>query len=353
MIKKNVWLFNFSSSYSGGGLRRLIETSKWFDENEGGIFIVHSQAFQYIKAFTKKNVYFEIVPNKVKRLFNDGYYLREILETIGTPEVYFSYGIPIFYRIGKVNWFHVSNALSLKTKDIHLPFLKRLQMILLKRRIIDAIKFTQIISTESEYSLNLLRRLNKDNNQRLFSAILPNGFDKNELINVSKNTGNESYAITVGTYKYKQLDKAFRIYHQLKSVNSNLKKFIVIGDKKDLSLKLTKNDEVVVDSCEDRKQLLGLLSNAEYYISASQIENSSIAALEGMILSKNIVVSDIPPHREMLTNINFKEIIEDNSRSKFLMASYEPGKNELGGLFAWNEATQKLYDTFKEYGESL
>ena len=38
VLEKVLWLFNFSASFTGGGLMRLIETARWFDQNEGGNF---------------------------------------------------------------------------------------------------------------------------------------------------------------------------------------------------------------------------------------------------------------------------------------------------------------------------
>jgi len=70
MKEKLDWLFNFSSSSSGGGLIRLIETAEWFDQNSGGKFIVNEQAFKNVKTFSKKNKYFLASLSRYKRLSN-------------------------------------------------------------------------------------------------------------------------------------------------------------------------------------------------------------------------------------------------------------------------------------------
>ena len=44
------FLFNFSSSYSGGGLKRLLAFSEWFNKNGGANFIVHDN---YLKRHEK------------------------------------------------------------------------------------------------------------------------------------------------------------------------------------------------------------------------------------------------------------------------------------------------------------
>ena len=143
MKKKLVWLFNFSSSWVGGGLIRTLETVKWFDNNMGAYFIINDRIKNEISKHSKNNKYFFISDNKVKRLFSDGYYMPKIIAAIGKPDIYFSYGIPVFNDIAKINWFHISNALTLKTQKISLPLKTRIQMLILKKRIIKSIKYTQ------------------------------------------------------------------------------------------------------------------------------------------------------------------------------------------------------------------
>ena len=55
MNKKLVWLFNFSSSWVGGGLIRTIETVKWFDDNMGAYFIVNTRIKGKISKYNKTN----------------------------------------------------------------------------------------------------------------------------------------------------------------------------------------------------------------------------------------------------------------------------------------------------------
>jgi len=354
MSEKNSWLFNFSSYYDGGGLRRLIETARWFDQNEGGNFIVNEKAFKAVKTFSNKNVYFLVSPTRLERFFNDGSYLKDILQNMTTPDVYFSYGIPIPFNIGKENWFHISNATSLTTDKINLPLKRKIEMMLLKQRIIKSLRFVQIISGESEYSLNLLRKNDNIESKDFYFHILPNGYNTVEVERViEKVTTKECYAITVGTYRYKQLTLAFNVFQFLKKINPKLEKFIIIGNKKDVPRKLLKSHIVEVDRYAkrgDRQKLIQLLSNAEYYISASQIENSSIAALEGLILSGKVILSDIPSHREMLINNNYEEIFEENSKSRFLMARYE-NANKIKEKYSWNQVIPILYEILEKYRE--
>ena len=351
--EKKSWLFNFASSYSGGGLRRLIETARFFEKNGGATFIINKKTEKLVREYSDNNVFFPVAPNKIFRLFKDGYYLEKILREVEKTDVYFSYGLPIFFDVSTINWFHVSNALSLNTQGIYLPILKKLEMEILKNRILKSLRDTNIISAESEYTLGLVREGAKSFNYDIYGSILPNGFDKEEFINIDQPSEYQDlYSITVGSYQYKRLELAFDIHQLLKNKEPRLKNFYVIGNKSDVPSKLLSNEEVIVEDIKDRKKLINLIAGAEYYISASQIENSSIAALEGLLLAKNTVISDIPSHHEMLSSIGFSEIIEPKSMVKFLMTEGND-PDRLNTFYTWDQATQKLNEILGKYSLSL
>jgi hypothetical protein len=346
---KTKWLMNFSSSYIGGGSKRLIETAKCFDKSNGGHFIIHQKSYNLVKEYSHNNVFYVVNPNRIRRLFNDGHYLKNILNITGTPEIYFSYGIPVFYKIGKINWFHISNALSLTTNKIDITPIQRLKMILLKHRILNSLDNVRIISGESEFSLNLLKSVSKNKFESTFFNVLPNGFNPCENKNIVRKVKEEEhYAITIGTLKYKKLSVAFNLFRFLQKKDAKLKKFYIIGNKHDLPNEIKYNENVVVDVGSNREDLIHLLSNAEYYISASQIENSSIAALEGLIFSKYVVLSDIPPHREMLKDIDFEELYIDGMNDLFLVANFE--SNFIPpNIHSWEQATFKFHEILKNF----
>ena len=297
--------------------------------------------------FDKKNIFFFIKENKLMRVINDGYYISKIIDQIGQPEVYFSYGIPVFYKIGKINWFHISNSLSLKTRDIILPFFKRVQMLVLKKRIIRSMKITDISTGESEFSINLLKDENKKNILSCFYRVLPNGFDISILDNIINKNRQEhdKYAITIGTFTYKRIDLAVRLFHQIRKKN-NLKKFIVIGEINGLSKSILNDNLVEFRSNISREELFYLLYNSEFYISASQIENSSIAALEALLLSKNIILSNIPSHNEMLRNLKTKNIILQNSNHKFKLLKKI---NLKFNVASWSDVCESLFMIIDDY----
>ncbi|MBT4950743.1 MAG: glycosyltransferase [Pelagibacteraceae bacterium] len=348
MNRELVWLFNFSSSWVGGGLIRTIETVKWFDNNMGAYFILNDRIKDKISKYNN-NKYFFVSDNKMKRLFSDGYYIPKIIAEIGRPDIYFSYGIPVFNDIAKINWFHISNALTLKTENISLPLKTRLQMLILKRRIIKSIKYTHIATGESEFSVNLLKEQVNKRNLKCHFDVLPNGYYINplkEIVNKKREVLSK-YAVTIGTYKYKKIKVAIELFHQIKEAN-NLKKFIIVGRTNNIPKSVINDKFVEIKPSLSRKNLLSLLYSAEYYISASQIENSSNAVLEALLLSKNIILSDIPSHNEMLRNFKTKKIILNNLKFNAL----ENINNNKIDAISWIEVSKKLFDIINDFKQS-
>jgi hypothetical protein len=349
MNKKLVWLFNFSSSWVGGGLIRTIETVKWFDNNMGAYFIINYRIKNEISKYNKNNKYFFVSDNKIKRLFSDGYYIPKIIDEIGRPDVYFSYGIPVFNDIAKINWFHISNALALKTDKISLPLKTRIQMLILKKRIMKSIKYTHIVTGESEFSINLLKQEASKRNFNCHYDVLPNGYDFTfikEIINKKRDLL-VKYAVTVGTYKYKKIKLALELFRQIKEANS-LKKFIIVGSANNIPRSVRDDKFVEILPSISRENLLNLLYNAEYYISTSQIENSSNAVLEALLLSKNIILSNIPSHNEMLKNLKTKTITLNNIEFNTLK---NIDNNKIEAI-SWVEVSKKMFDIINNFKQN-
>tara|TARA_B100001059_G_C17825125_1_gene580872 strand:- start:28 stop:1086 length:1059 start_codon:yes stop_codon:yes gene_type:complete len=348
MNKKHKWLFNFSSSTVGGGLIRILETIKWFDSNNGSYFIVNYRIKDLVSKYNKNNKYFFVSDNKFKRLLSDGYYIPRIIDEIGIPDVYFSYGIPVFKEIGRINWFHISNALTLKTDKISLPLKTLIQMMILKKRIIKSMRYTDIATGESEFSINLLKQEAGKRNFKCHYDVLPNGYNIKsikEIVN-KKRELLLKYAVSIGTYKYKKIEIALELFHHIKEAN-NLKKFIIVGSASNIPRSVINDKFVEIVPSMSRENLLNLLYNAEYYISTSQIENSSNAVLEALLLSKNIILSNIPSHNEMLRNFKTKTITLNNTEFHSLKNIY----NKIEAI-SWVEVFKKMFDIINNFKQS-
>ncbi len=306
---KNKFLFNFAVSRYGAGFKRLHAHAKWFNENGGAWFIIHSQSTFLVKEFPN-NRFFLVNQQRYKRIFNDCEYLDAIREDVGQPEFYYSYGIPIYSRFGKINWFHLSNALPLGTQGIPLPFFDRLKLNFLGWRIKQNFQNADIISAESSSSLKLFDAKHAG---KLFVSG-NGGDDELDCLQNGEVQTKDDIATVIGTYKYKSLNDSYLIFEMLRKENDRLR-LMIIGDERPIPTNLRNNKNVIIRGVLPREDVMKVLRKSKYYISTTYIENSYNAASEGIFIADESFISDIGPHRELLENIPFERIsISDMTR---------------------------------------
>jgi hypothetical protein len=123
-------------------------------------FIIHPNC-EFLKKEFPNNKYFIVFQTRLERLYKDCEYLSKINKEVNKPDLYYSYGIPIYYEFGKINWFHISNILPLNSKDMGLSLFDRnIRIRLLRWKIIKNYNNADIISAESLNSLSMIKNLN-------------------------------------------------------------------------------------------------------------------------------------------------------------------------------------------------
>lgn len=340
MKTENRYVFNFAVSYSGGGLKRLYEYAKWFHGNGGSCFIVHPNCDYLVSEFPN-NKYFIVHQTRWQRLFSDCAYLEKIRLEFGEPDLYYSYGIPIYARFGKINWFHLSNVLPLALQNVPMKVFDWLKLaylgLLFKKNFSNA----DVISAESKYSIAVIDREHCD---KLFVSV--NGGD-DELTRIGSNTSaaKGNFATVVGTYKYKSVEHALLVFDMLKRANPKLK-LQVIGSHVTLPATLARRDDVLVMGLLKRSEVINCLRDSKYYISMTHIENSYNAASEGIFLADESYISDIGPHRELLDGINFRSMELPSVGRTMLHVT----RDEISGhnLKSWNDVITEMILRFKE-----
>jgi glycosyltransferase involved in cell wall biosynthesis len=302
MIIKNRMLFNFAASYSGGGLKRLYEYSRCFNGNGGAHFIIHSKCENLMREFAN-NRFFMVKQSTVDRVLNDCGYLGSVVGQIGKPDLYYSYGIPVYRRIGLVNWFHLSNVLPLNHRDIPVSPLDFVRLEYLGRRIIRNLPNADVISAESNYSLGLI-----DGNRYRNLFVSVNGSD-DELEHLGQATAEvrEKVATVVGTGTHKGMEETLRVFDSLREKMGGLR-LSVIGDPRYVPKKAALDGNVTIHGVLPRSEVIRRLRSSEFYISTTLIENSYNAASEGAFLANESYVSDIGPHRELFANTQFDQV---------------------------------------------
>jgi glycosyltransferase involved in cell wall biosynthesis len=340
MKTENRFLFNFAVSYSGGGHKRLYEYAKWFNGNGGAWFVVHPSC-EYLVTEFPNNRCFVVSQTRWQRLFNDCGYLGAIKQELGQPDLYYSYGIPIYARFGKVNWFHLSNVLPLAPKNVPITLYDRLKLCYLGRRIRKNFSNADVISAESKYSLGVI---GNEHGNKLFLSV--NGGD-DELAQIASNTvsAKGDFATVVGTYKYKAVDHAVLVFEMLKKARPRLK-LRVIGSEATLPATLRRREDVLVLGLLKRSEVVDFLRESKYYISMTYIENSYNAASEGIFLADESYVSDIGPHQELLESTKFRKMEVPGIDRMMLHVK----RDEVLGrtLKAWNDVISEMILRFEE-----
>lgn len=331
---RNKYLFNFAVTHTGAGFKRLYAYVKWFNEIGGAWFIIHSNCESLIKEFPN-NHFFPVTQKRYRRIFNDCEYLEAIKKEIGKPEFYYSYGIPIYSRFGKINWFHLSNALPLGTKGIPLPLFDRFKLNFLGWRIRQNLDNADIISAESNTSLKLF-------DARHAEKLFVSGNGSDDELNCLQNqemSPKEDIATVLGTYRYKALNDSYHVFEMLRKNNDKLK-LMIIGDDRPIPSDLRRNKNVIVRGMLPREDVMKALQKSKYYISTTYIENSFNAASEGIFLAGESYISDIGPHRELLENLSFECISIDNMTRSILHVKRQ-GISEVN-LKTWNTIIQEM-----------
>jgi glycosyltransferase involved in cell wall biosynthesis len=335
------FLFNFSSSYTGGGLKRLMAYSNWFNEHGGSSFIVNDRLHGIDKQFSV-NKYFFIKQNNLSRAINYSSKIKNVIAVIGDIDLYYSYGIPLPYKAGRVNWFHLSNVLPLTQEEVLLPLKRRLEMRLLGFLINRCLKYADVISAESDASIRLFDKIFS---KKLFVSV--NGSD-DEIsaykygVGVGANKKVEDIAVAVGTYYYKCIDDVAKVYYSLLKSNQSLR-LIIIGEKKYIPPYILKDSRVVAKGVISQSEVCDWMRRAKYYITSTIIENSYNAASEGAFLALESFISDIGPHRELLKGvINFERL--DNLGTRVAVLHTKSADLNPKNLKSWDQVIREMID---------
>jgi glycosyltransferase involved in cell wall biosynthesis len=290
----NRFFLNFAASYSGGGYKRLQAYADWFNRHGGAWFAIHPLCRPLMEQFPN-NRYFPIARSRLTRLIDDWSYLREIGTSIGRPDLYYSYGIPLYVPFGRINWFHVSNVLPLSTAGIPLSWPDRCKFHLLGRRIRHGFALADIISAESRSSLRLI-----DPRACPKMLVSVNGSDDElQSMRESNTRPKENIAVVLGTYRYKALEESWHVFRLLRSANPGLR-LVIIGNDHSIPRALQRDRDVDIRGELPRAAVNECLRRCRFYISTTHTENSYNAASEAIFLADESYISDIGPHRELI-----------------------------------------------------
>jgi glycosyltransferase involved in cell wall biosynthesis len=294
-------LFNFSSSYSGGGLKRLEEFSKWFSTNGGASFLINELSKDIIDKYPNNSYYVPKI-SLLSRLLNKEDYFDSFQLKEKNFDLYYSYGIPITQQIATQNLLHISNVLPFMKGNFGHNLTNRLKFRLLRHYFLKSLSITDILSAESEFSISLF-----ENNFKKPTIVSKNGSDEEiELfLNRKKSIDYANYVVVLGAHKHKNIEDSYQLFQDLYLNNSDLR-LKIIGDPSHIPEYILKDAVVEILGVMKRDAIMDLLLNAKFYISTTLLENSYNAASEAIFLAEESYISAIGPHFELLQNLPYE-----------------------------------------------
>ncbi|PIP92426.1 MAG: hypothetical protein COW00_00865 [Bdellovibrio sp. CG12_big_fil_rev_8_21_14_0_65_39_13] len=334
-------LFNFSSSYVGGGFKRLKAYLNWYNENHlqyKSIFIINKRIAYLELQFPNVTIY-TVNPSKFARFFCDDYYLNRILKNHNAIDVYFAYGFPVYRRLAKLNWFHLSNLLPLKTELTCKTSFERLKMKLLAHRIKRSLPKIDIFSAESPSSIKISIDSWADTTIPE-KYCLENGIDEYLMESDTDPCLKAQYAISIGTKYYKRIDKVIEIFKVLNSSYSELE-FKIIGPS--LGQNKFNRYGLDIEFIDNLPQLAvySILRQTKFFVSASSVENSPNSLLEAILLAEKCIISDIPAHRDLLKRLGVDKINKLKIGNEFFLEIQKVNVSLLKNSLSWDHIIKK------------
>jgi glycosyltransferase involved in cell wall biosynthesis len=334
------YLFNFSSSYFGGGLKRILAYLRWFNERGGACFVLNHRLKGIEKTFPA-NRYCFLRQHPISKVLNYSRKFNLFVSEIEKINFYYSYGIPLVRNLGRINWIHIANVLPFVNSRQYVSLKRSLELQLLGFLINKSTKYADIVSAESQSSLNLL-----DTSHQAKLVVSVNGSDEEIAAYDKKNTSQtENVAVAVGTCQYKSIDDVYTIYLHLRQSNPDLC-LVIAGIKEDVPAYIQKDNQVILRGVLSQLQVCDLLKNAKYYITATLIENSYNAASEGIFLARESFVSDIGPHRELLKNLKHQVISNLGTQIGSLYIKQED--LNVNNLKSWDQVISEMVNITQE-----
>jgi glycosyltransferase involved in cell wall biosynthesis len=123
--------------------------------------------------------------------------------------------------------------------------------------------------------------------------------DELALLASTRPAVNVTVATAVGTYRYKALDDAVRVFDMLRA-QGVVREFHIFGNPDWVPRSVRRAAHVHVRGNLPRADLIEWLRGSRLYLSTTRIENSYNAASEGVFSAEESYLSDIGPHRELL-----------------------------------------------------
>jgi glycosyltransferase involved in cell wall biosynthesis len=300
MIPKADLVFDFSSSARGGSLRRLNAYVDYFSGHPLATHFYINDAVAHKHEIAAKVSTSFVAKSGLAKLTLGAEHLAgpdTRSRWADRPAWGFSYGIPVRAGFAKQHWLHLSNVLPFSYGQCSLSWRLRMKSIAQLQQYRYCAGNIDVMSGESNFTLERASAALGWSGQ---TVLLRNGYTPFTTAPAAgASMPEQRYALAVGTEDYKRMDLTYEVYRALKD-ELRLATLVIIGLASGIPGNVRQAHDVVCETGLSHDALVSRYRRASYFISTSEVENSSLAVLEGLTLTGNAILSDIPSHREML-----------------------------------------------------
>lgn len=170
-------------------------------------------------------------------------------------------------------------------------------------------KFTLCIACSKSVHDNLIETFNLKNISYIENGIDPIIFkptnEKEHLRKKYNISMDKKVWISVGNINYRK-NTTFLINYWKKSINKDI--LLIIGDGplyQECKNSTKEYSNILMLGKKEPSIIIELLQTSDYYISASKAEGLPMAAIEALSCGLPVILSDIPPHQELLNKSKY------------------------------------------------
>jgi glycosyltransferase involved in cell wall biosynthesis len=160
------------------------------------------------------------------------------------------------------------------------------------------------------------------------ARVIPNGVDVARIARASGRDGSPGDTrfclVTVG--RLIEAKNTLATVQVLEALDRGSSRLVIIGDGPERAAlehavqRAGLVDEVTFAGALDRDAVYGTLMTADLFVSASRVEGLPVSVLEAMAAGLPLVLSDIPPHREVTDGCDGVQLIDPDDTPSFAQA---------------------------------
>ena len=183
------------------------------------------------------------------------------------------------------------------------------------------------------------------------TAVVQNCVDLERIDRIAKiDRANHNEYFTISTVGLIEIKNPFTVLEAFHQAGNPDNKLFFLGEgilRPSLTQKITSlglQEQANLTGMIPRDKVFEYFSKSDVFVSASRGEGLPVAVLEAMACHRPVILSDIPPHREIVTDVDFIPLIEPNDVVGFANAIKKFQKMTLAERTEIGEKCRKIVE---------